>query len=69
MFADIDPVTHKLDPDAVARMITPRTTGIIGVHLWGRPAPVRRSSAVADERGLQLLFDAAHAFGCTQADA
>ena len=36
VFADIDPRTHNLDPDAVRRMITPRTTGIIGVHLWGR---------------------------------
>ncbi len=40
VFADIDPQTHNLDPDAVRKMITPRTTGIIGVHLWGRAAPV-----------------------------
>lgn len=65
VFADIDPVTHVLDPDAVRRMITPRTTGIIGVHLWGRPAPVAELQAVADEHGLQLMFDAAHAFGCS----
>ena len=64
VFADIDPVTHNLDPDAVRRMITPRTTGIIGVHLWGRPAPVDALQAIADKHGLQLLFDAAHAFGC-----
>ena len=36
VFADIDPVTHNLDPESVRSMITPRTTGIIGVHLWGR---------------------------------
>ena len=65
VFADIDPATHNLDPDAVRRMITPRTTGIIGVHLWGRPAPVDELQAVADEYGLQLMFDAAHAFGCS----
>lgn len=65
VFADIDPVTHNLDPDAVRRMITSRTTGIIGVHLWGRPAPVRALQAIADEHGLQLMFDAAHAFGCS----
>ena len=41
IFADIDPATHNLDPAAVWRMITPRTTGIIGVHLWGRPSPVQ----------------------------
>ncbi|MET0385506.1 MAG: DegT/DnrJ/EryC1/StrS family aminotransferase [Polyangiales bacterium] len=65
VFADIDPNTHNLDPDAVRSMITPRTTGIIGVHLWGRAAPVEGLQAVADAHGLQLLFDAAHAFGCS----
>ena len=67
VFADIDPATHNLDPDAVRRMITPRTSGIIGVHLWGRPAPVEALQAIADEYGLQLMFDAAHAFGCSAA--
>ena len=65
VFADIDPGTHNLDPDAVRRMITPRTTGIIGVHLWGRAAPVDELQAIADEYGLKLMFDAAHAFGST----
>lgn len=65
VFADIDPATHLLDPEAVRRMITPRTTGIIGVHLWGRAAPVEELQAVADEHDLQLMFDAAHAFGCS----
>ena len=65
VFADIDPVTHTLDPDAVRRMITPRTTGIIGVHLWGRPAPIEALQSVADDHGLKLLFDAAHSFGCS----
>jgi dTDP-4-amino-4,6-dideoxygalactose transaminase len=65
VFADIDPDTHNLDPDAVRRMITPRTTGIIGVHLWGRGAPVEALQAIADEHGLQLMFDAAHALGCS----
>ena len=64
VFADIDPVTHNLDPEAVRRMLTPRTSGIIGVHLWGRPAPVEALQVIADEYGLQLMFDAAHAFGC-----
>lgn len=63
VFADIDPATHNLDPDAVRRMITPRTSGIIGVHLWGRAAPVDALQAIADEHGLKLMFDAAHAFG------
>ena len=65
VFADINPETHTLDPEAVRRMITPRTTGIIGVHLWGRPAEVGKLQDVANEHNLKLMFDAAHAFGCT----
>jgi dTDP-4-amino-4,6-dideoxygalactose transaminase len=65
VFADIDPQTHCLDPDAVRRTITPRTTGIIGVHLWGRAAPVAALEAVARDHGLKLIFDAAHAFGAS----
>lgn len=65
VFADIDPATHTLDPVAVRRMITRRTTGIIGVHLWGRIAPVEALQAIADEHNLKLMFDAAHAFGCS----
>lgn len=65
VFADIDPATHNLDPDAVRRAITPRTTGIIGVHLWGRAAPVDALQEIASEHGLALMFDAAHAFGST----
>lgn len=63
VFADIDAATHNLDPAAVRRMITPRTSGIIGVHLWGRAAPVDELQAIAAEHGLKLMFDAAHAFG------
>jgi dTDP-4-amino-4,6-dideoxygalactose transaminase len=65
VFADVDPVTHTLDPRSVEAAITPRTTGIIGVHLWGRPADVAGLQDVADRHGLALMFDAAHAFGCT----
>ncbi len=65
VFADIDPNTHNLDPDSVRKMITPRTTGIVGVHLWGRSSPVEELQAIADEHGLKLMFDAAHAFGCS----
>jgi dTDP-4-amino-4,6-dideoxygalactose transaminase len=66
VFADIDAATHNLDPAAVERMITPRTTGIIGVHLWGRPAPIEALQTLADRHGLALMYDAAHAFGCSQ---
>lgn len=65
VFCDIDPETHNLDPVRVEEMITPRTTGIIGVHLWGRPCPVEELTGIASRRGLKLLFDAAHALGCS----
>jgi len=65
VFCDIDPRTHCLDPDEVERLITPRTTGIVGVHLWGRPCDVEALQSVADRHGVALMFDAAHAFGCT----
>jgi dTDP-4-amino-4,6-dideoxygalactose transaminase len=65
IFADIDPVTQNLDPESVRRMITPRTTGIVGVHLWGRGAPAQELQTLADQHGLRLMFDASHGFGCT----
>ena len=65
VFCDIDPATHNLDPVRVEEMITPRTTGILGVHLWGRPCPIDELTDIAERRGLTLLFDAAHAFGCS----
>lgn len=65
VFCDIDPHTHTLDVNRVEAMITPRTSGIIGVHLWGRPCHVAGLTEIAERRGLKLLFDAAHAFGCT----
>lgn len=65
VFCDIDPVTHNLDPRCVEKLITPRTTGIIGVHVWGRPCAVDALQEIARARNLKLVFDAAHAFGCT----
>jgi dTDP-4-amino-4,6-dideoxygalactose transaminase len=65
VFCDIDPQTHNLDPQQVERMITPRTTGIIGVHVWGRACDTDALSEIAHRRNLRLLFDAAHAFACT----
>lgn len=63
VFADVDPKTHNIDPERVEAMITPRTMGIIGVHVWGRPCNVEELQAIADRHGLRLMFDAAHAFG------
>lgn len=68
VFADIDRATHCLDPDSVEKMITPRTTGIIGVHVWGRPCAIDALAAIARKRKLKLMFDAAHAFGCSYKD-
>jgi dTDP-4-amino-4,6-dideoxygalactose transaminase len=65
VFADIDPRTHNLDPARIEALITPKTTGILAVHLWGRGADVEGLEAVARRRGLALVFDAAHAFACS----
>lgn len=65
VFADIDPRTHNLDPASVERMITPRTTAIMGVHLWGRPCNIEDLTEIAQRHHLKLLFDASHAFGCS----
>jgi dTDP-4-amino-4,6-dideoxygalactose transaminase len=64
VFCDVDRKTHNLDPKRVSQAITPRTSGIIGVHLWGRPCDVAALSEIAQTSGLKLIFDAAHAFGC-----
>lgn len=65
VFCDVDPQTHNLDPRRVEEMITPRTTGIIGVHVWGRPCAVDELEEIARHHKLKLLFDSAHAFGCS----
>jgi dTDP-4-amino-4,6-dideoxygalactose transaminase len=65
VFCDIDPQTHTIDPLEIEALITPRTTGIIGVHTWGRPCDIDALQAIAEERNLTLMFDAAHAFGCS----
>lgn len=63
VFADVDPTTHTLDPVAVERMLTPRTSGVIGTHLFGRACDAQGLRALTDRHDLALLFDAAHAFG------
>jgi dTDP-4-amino-4,6-dideoxygalactose transaminase len=65
VFCDVDPETHSIDPARVEELISPRTTGILAVHVWGRPAPVEQLTVIAERHGLTLLFDAAHAFGCS----
>lgn len=65
VFCDIDPLTHNINPNRVEDMITPRTTGIIGVHIWGRPCDIEALQSIADKHNLRLIFDAAHAFACS----
>jgi dTDP-4-amino-4,6-dideoxygalactose transaminase len=65
VFCDIEPGSYNIDPSKIEQLITPRTTGIIGVHLWGRPCDVESLTKIAQRWKLKLLFDAAHAFGCS----
>jgi dTDP-4-amino-4,6-dideoxygalactose transaminase len=65
VFCDLDPASHAIDPSAIEALITPRTSGILAVHLWGSACDVEALEAVARRRNLRLLFDAAHAFGCS----
>ena len=65
VFCDVDPDTYNLDAARAENMITERTSGIVGVHLWGRQCAIDELTALAERRGLALLFDAAHAFGCS----
>lgn len=63
VFVDIDPVTCNLDPDKIEAAITPHTTAIMPVHVYGRPCDTERIQEIADKYGLKVIYDAAHAFG------
>jgi dTDP-4-amino-4,6-dideoxygalactose transaminase len=65
VFCDIGPSTHHIDPGRVEQMITPRTTGIIGVHLWGQPCDIETLCEIGRRHHLRVLFDAAQAFGAS----
>lgn len=65
VFGDIDE-TYCLDPIRIEELITPRTSGIIGVHLWGHTCNVEALTTICERHNLALLFDAAHAFGCSR---
>ena len=65
VFCDVDPTTYTIDPDAAENLISTRVTGIVGVHLWGRPCKVDALAALADRQDLRLILDASHAFGCS----
>ncbi|MGD1108566.1 MAG: DegT/DnrJ/EryC1/StrS family aminotransferase [Terracidiphilus sp.] len=66
VFADMDPATHTISPVSIERLITPRTTGIIGVHVWGRACDTDAIEEIGRKRGLKVMYDAAHAFGCSR---
>ena len=63
VFVDIDPKTGNLDPNKVEAAITPRTTAILPVHVYGNPCDVDAIQDIADKYGLKVIYDAAHAFG------
>ena len=63
VFVDVDPATGNLDPDKIEAAITPRTTAIMPVHVYGNPCDTRRIQGIADKYGLKIIYDAAHAFG------
>ena len=65
VFCDVDPRTHNLDPARMERHITPRTTGIVGLHAWGRGCNTSAIGEIASRHGLKVMYDASHAFGCT----
>lgn len=63
VFVDIDPRTCNIDPDKIEAAITPKTTAIMPVHVYGKPCDTERIQAIADKYGLKVIYDAAHAFG------
>ncbi len=66
VFVDIDPATHNIDPDKIAQAVTPRTSAVVGVHVWGTPCDTVAIEGIARQRGLKVIYDAAHAFGCSR---
>ena len=63
VFVDIDPTTCNIDPDKIEAAITPQTTAIMPVHVYGKPCDTERIQEIADKYGLKVIYDAAHAFG------
>ena len=63
VFVDIDPATGDIDPDKIESAITPKTTAIMPVHVYGKPCRTAEIKEIADKYGLKVIYDAAHAFG------
>lgn len=66
VFVDIDPITCNIDPNKIEAAITPQTTAIMPVHVYGTPCDIDAIQAIADKHGLKIIYDAAHAFGVKQ---
>ena len=65
VFADMDPATHNIDPAKIEALITPQTTGIVGVHVWGRACDTQAIEGIATKHKLKVMYDASHGFGCS----
>ena len=63
VFVDIDPATGNIDPNRIEAAITPKTTAIMPVHVYGKPCDTKAIQDIADKYGLKVIYDAAHAFG------
>lgn len=63
VFVDIDPATGNIDPNKIEAAITPKTTAIMPVHVYGKPCDTKAIQDIADKYGLKVIYDAAHAFG------
>ena len=63
VFVDIDPATGNINPDKIEAAITPKTTAIMPVHVYGKPCDTKRIQEIGDQYGLKVIYDAAHAFG------
>lgn len=68
VFVDIDPQTCNIDPDKIEAAITPKTTAIMPVHVYGKPCNTEKIQEIADKYGLKVIYDAAHAFGVEVGD-
>lgn len=66
VFVDIEPDYLNLDPAKIESAITPRTTAIMPVHVYGNPCNMGEIKRIADKHGLKVIYDAAHAFGVRQ---
>jgi dTDP-4-amino-4,6-dideoxygalactose transaminase len=65
VFVDIEPETFSIDPNKIETAITPKTTAIMPVHVYGNPCNMEQIQEIADKYGLKVIYDAAHAFGVT----